>query len=94
MGIFAVAANAILKSKIGGICRINDFSIGGDEITASVTLEGETSAIDVYASEFRVADDNIYIIKAGSNKPWVNAAIQKYVVGKKFSLPPGASFLI
>lgn len=93
MSIFSFAANAFLKSKIGGICQINDFNINSREIAVSITLEGEKLPISIYASEFKIVDDHIIITRGGSDTPWVNNAIQKFVIGRRFPLPAGMSFL-
>jgi|SaaInlStandDraft_3_1057020.scaffolds.fasta_scaffold132514_1 hypothetical protein len=82
----------VINQKIGEYGKIVDLNIDKvqKKIDVVVQLKGEIMSIDIAIEKYSIEggqSPKIFINKAHSNKPWVNAILRNHIVGKRFDLP-------
>jgi hypothetical protein len=90
------AARAAINSKLRGIGEVTDLAIDTKNKSMRVRVEliGESEPIEVNVTEYylRRSDrgSKITIESATASRQWVDIALQQFVVGKSFPIPPQA----
>jgi hypothetical protein len=90
----AVGARRAINTRISRIGVVTELSI--DTKTQSMhlrlQLRGETQPIDVQVKRYSLeqAGDRatIMIVEATASREWVDGALQEFVVGRSFEIPP------
>ena len=63
-------------------------------VRCSILLNGETEPIELVVDEYIIDNGAIEVLKASSDRPWLDAVINNFIVGRKFPLPEkSAGFL-
>lgn len=64
-----------------------------NKIAASILLNGDTVPIRLCVEKYQILNQEnsatIEIIQASSDRPWINAIINNFVIGRKFNIPSG-----
>lgn len=88
-GSTKMALNGILENY----CELTDLTLNGKDkkIYASVKLKGESSVVNVKIERYKISNKdsnpNIVIHEAKSDKEWLNAILNDFVIGKTFNIP-------
>ena len=80
---------SVINSQIKEYGEVIDLKIDNQakNISLSVLLKGESSPIKVEVEEYELTNSQITIKSANAERDWINAALQKVVVGKSFKVP-------
>jgi len=90
------AARTAINSKLRGIGEVTDLTIDTKNKSMRLRLElvGETEPIEVNVSEYYLRQSDrgskITIDSATASRPWVDVALQQFVIGKSFPIPSQA----
>jgi hypothetical protein len=88
------AARAAINSKLRGIGEVTDLTIDTRNKTLRVEVEliGENEPVVIHVTEYRLHTGNrgplVTIERATTSREWLNVALQQFVIGKKFPIPP------
>ncbi len=86
----------VINSQMGDYGKMLDLQIDkqNKNIKVSVLLKGEDSPISINVDKYEIektADSaEIKVINASSSKPWIDAGIRNFLVGKQFAIPAKA----
>jgi hypothetical protein len=92
-----VAARSFLNARLRGIGELTELSINTEQRTAKcrVQLVGEPAPIDVVVRNYiltkRGSSMSLTIKDVASSREWLTAALQAFVVGRPFRIPPVAA---
>ena len=96
----AFGARRVINARISRIGVVTELSI--DTKTQSMhlrlQLRGETEPIDVQVKKYSLeqAGDRatLMIVEATASREWVDGALQEFVVGRSFEIPPTAASVL
>jgi len=67
-------------------------------ISATILLNGENSSIDLKIREYVVIRENasvsLLIRDAATNRPWLNAVLEKHIIGRPWIIPGDKALLL
>jgi len=91
----SLAKNAI-NQFISGIGIVHELEIdrSAKTIVAQVMMEGEAQPIRVEATGYIVGPDYIAISRFLCDKPWVEAALNRFLAGREIKIPEKAGSAI
>ena len=94
------AARSAINSKLRGIGEVTDLDIDTNTKRIRLRLEllGENEPIEIDITEYRLQRSDrateITIESARASRPWMNAALEQFVIGQSFPVPPKAEPLL
>jgi hypothetical protein len=94
------AARSAINSRLRGIGQVIELSIDTTRKTIRARLEllGESEPIDVDITSYRLRTNDrgteVIIENATTSREWMNVALQQFVIGKSFPVPPKAEGML
>jgi hypothetical protein len=94
------AARSAINSKLRGIGEVTELAIDTKtkQVRLRLELVGEQEPIEIQITEYRVRTTergtDVTIERAIASRQWVNVALQEFVVGQWFPVPPKAEALL
>jgi hypothetical protein len=96
----AFAARSLLNTRLQAIGEIGDLSVdtAGRRAQLRLSLRGEPEEIHLdirrYDVERTEAGDWLVVAEAVASREWVTAALQQFVVGRRFHIPSKAATVL
>jgi len=93
------ALTAFLNREIKSLGVVRELAIRTREKTLriAVDLKGEAARLWIEAAAYELSerDGEVYLVVRGitASREWIAAALNQYVAGRAFRLPPAARFL-
>jgi hypothetical protein len=93
----ALALRTLLNSRVEAFGEIRDVSVdsANRRIRLRVALRGETEPVDLdirgYELERTGDGDWLTVVAAEASREWLTAALQQFVVGRRFRIPAQAA---
>lgn len=95
------AARVAINAKLRGIGEMTELSIDtkNKQIRLRLELIGEREPIEIDVTRYRLRSNDdrgarLTIEEATASRPWLDAALQEFVVGETFPIPPKAEALL
>ena len=89
----SATTTAVINQYIGEYGKVIDLTIDNTnkKATVSVLLKGESSPIAVRVDEYEIlrndSSTSVRIKHASCDRPWLDAVLQRFVVGKSWDVP-------
>lgn len=90
----------VVNANLKKIVKLIDYDINFDEriIQSKVHLEGEEGLIEVCLEDFALIKDGDHckfvIQKVQSNRPWLDNALSKFILGQEIKIPDSQTQLV
>ena len=95
------AARVAINAKLRGIGEMTELSIDtkNKRIRLRLDLIGEHEPIEIDVTRYRLRSNDergarLTIEAVRASRPWLDVALQEFVVGQTFPLPPKATALL
>jgi len=94
------AARLYLNQEVRSFGKISQLSIDRKQrkLFVQVELKGETSPVSVNVDRYELTEKEgstfVTIHDVTASREWIGLALQKYVTGRQFRLPPAARQLL
>jgi hypothetical protein len=94
------AAKAAINPKLRGIGEVTELSIDTENkrVRLQLALVGETVPIEINITRYRLRSSEqgarVTIEQATASRPWLDTALQQFVVGETFPIPAKAEALL
>lgn len=93
----ALALRQLLNARLADLGEVLDVSLdsGRRRVQLRIALRGEAEPVDVDLRRYHVErvdeQDSLTVLEAVASREWLTAALQLFVVGRAFRLPPKAA---
>src|SRR5262245_27199661 len=90
----AFGARRVINARINRIGVVTELFIDtkSQSMQLRLQLRGETQPIDVQVKKYRLEQAGnqatLMIVEATASREWVDGALQEFVVGRRFEIPP------
>ncbi|MCK5828939.1 MAG: hypothetical protein KAH20_01385 [Methylococcales bacterium] len=90
----------VVNANLKKIVKLVDYDINFDErtIQSTVHLEGEEGLIEVCLEDFTLIKEaghcKFIIQKVQSNRPWLDNALSKFILGQEIKIPDSQTQLV
>jgi hypothetical protein len=94
------SARSFLNTRLRGIGEMTELSIDTKKRTIHMRLEllGEAEPIEIHIQEYRLKRAGeatmLTVVNVTASRQWLTEALRQFVVGRSFTIPPGAGAVL